>query len=87
MYQKVIFHCDCMYVILKNHRIKENICHSIPKGAHVQIFQLYQPFWKDWGGGVVQVSFLWKNCQIFDKVLPRKIYGYIRDKSLIDGKF
>ena len=57
MYQKEIFHCDCMYVILKNHRIKENICHSIPKGAHVQIFQLYQPFWKDWGEGVVQVSF------------------------------
>ena len=50
MYQKMIFHYDCMYVILKNHRIKESICHSIPRALKAKFYNCISPSGRIGGG-------------------------------------
>ena len=51
MYQKVIFHYDCMNVILKNHRIKESICHSIPRAFMAKFYNCISPYGRIRGAG------------------------------------
>ena len=59
MYQKVIFHYDCMNVILKNHRIKESICHSIPRAFMAKFYNCISPSGRI-GGGAGGVSYRWR---------------------------
>ena len=71
----MIFHYDCMYVILKNHRIKESICHSIPRALKAKFYNCISPSGRiggGAGGGVVQVAFFRRITKFLIKFFPEK---------------